>query len=477
MFSETRRLFLKLPFFESLLEFLSPQGTKTETDTEKKTTESKPQIQPERMRLELRRGPYLQCHGPDRITIRWRTSRTSEPGQVRLGNDPAQLNAIFPAKPFQNNLHDGSDWIAEIKGLEPSKTYYYAIEHSKSILAGFDEEFQFRTACLPGQHGKSRFLVLGDAGTNRFNTGNPLKEWLARLGFLKYNRNQPAPDGIILLGDNAYSHGTDEQYQNGLFSVYAKEFRSIPIWPCIGNHEISDDYLTIFSVPEHGQLGGTPSGSGNYYSFDFANIHFTVLDLWKSEWRKESAAQIEWLKADLAATRQHWKVVINHFPPYCDGKYESDNNGFLVEVREKILPLLDNAGVDLFLTGHDHTYQRSFLIDGHYGVRSTFKPDLHLKSHSDGVSSPIIKQSGPHTGIVTIVTGTAGGEQPADLNNPNSPQLAHPAMVPLAKGDQAGRGIRKIGTFLLEIEGENLQGRQIDENGQILDHFTMIKKA
>jgi hypothetical protein len=50
-------------------------------------------------------------------------------------------------------------------------------------------------------------------------------------------------------------------------------------------------------------------------------------------------------------------------------------------------------------------------------------------------------------------------------------------MVPLAKGDQAGRGIRKIGTFLLEIEGEKLVGIQIDEKGEELDRFTMIKNA
>jgi hypothetical protein len=102
---------------------------------------------------------------------------------------------------------------------------------------------------------------------------------------------------------------------------------------------------------------------------------------------------------------------------------------------------------------------------------------MHRKSDSDGIREPIIKKSGPNSGMITVVTGTAGGEQPADLNNPNSPQLAHPAMVPLAKGDQAGRGIRKIGTFLLEIEGEKLVGIQIDEKGEELDRFTMIKNA
>jgi predicted MPP superfamily phosphohydrolase len=475
MFRRTRRFFLQLPIFESVAGFFQPLAAQaTSVDQPAKT---KPEVIAERMKLELRRGPYLQCQGPDRITIRWRTSRTAEPGVVRFGDDITRLNQIITAKPFENALHDGSDWVAEITGLEPSKKYYYALEHSKAILAGFDEEYHFQTAVETGKPSLSRFLVLGDSGTNRFNSGNPLKELLARHGFLKYNHGRNPPDGIILLGDNAYSHGTDEQYQNGLFSVYARELKSIPVWPCIGNHEISDDYLSIFSVPENGEMGGTASHSRHYYSFDFGNIHFTVLDLWKTEWRNENTAQIKWLKADLAATKQPWKVVINHFPPYCDGKYESDNNSFLVEVRQKIMPMLENAGADLFLTGHDHTYQRSWLLDGHYGLRSTFDPAMHRKSDSDGIREPIIKKSGPNSGMITVVTGTAGGEQPADLNNPNSPQLAHPAMVPLAKGDQAGRGIRKIGTFLLEIEGEKLAGIQIDEKGEELDRFTMIKNA
>ncbi|MFM7315718.1 MAG: fibronectin type III domain-containing protein, partial [bacterium] len=173
MFRETRRLFLKLPLLESIFGYFTPEAD--ESGKIKSPTEIKPQILSERIRLELRRGPYLQCQGSDRITIRWRTSRTAEPGQIRIGNDPGKLNTIVPAKPIENPLHDGSDWLAEISGLEPSKTYYYAIEHSKAILAGFDEEFQFRTSGPFGKSAKSRFLVLGDSGTNRFNTGNPDK--------------------------------------------------------------------------------------------------------------------------------------------------------------------------------------------------------------------------------------------------------------------------------------------------------------
>jgi hypothetical protein len=425
---------------------------------------------------EIRRGPYLQAQGPDRIVIRWRIDGLAEKCRVRFGDDPDSLTKAMPARLLSTPFEGVHDWEATIDGLEPGHRYYYAIESSTAILAGADEAHQFRTAPERGKAAPVRFWVLGDCGTNRIDTGAPGKSVAARNGFRKFNRGQRDLDGIILLGDNAYSHGTDAQYQTALFSVYQDELRNLPLWPCIGNHELTDDYLSIFTVPENGELGGVPSGSVKHYSFDYANIHFVVLDLWKTEWRTPDAPQLAWLERDLATTRQDWLVVINHFPPYCDGKYESDSNGFLVEVREKIMPILDRAGVDLLLTGHDHTYQRSYLIDGHYGPRSTFQPARHLKAQGDGTTEPLHKSHGPHSGMITIVTGTAGAEQGLDPSRPATTGLGHPAMVKLNRGDQEGRGARKLGTFLLEVDGLTLTGTQVDAHAEIVDRFTLRKQ-
>ena len=320
-----------------------------------------------------------------------------------------------------------------------------------------------------------RFWVLGDCGTNRVGTGNPGKSVAARNGFRRFNRGRPPLDGILLLGDNAYSHGTDSEYQTALFSVYRDELRNTPLWPCIGNHELTDDYFVIFTVPERGESGGVPSGCTNYYSFDYANIHFTVLDLWKAEWRDPSDPQRRWPERDLSASRQDWLIAVNHFPPYCDGKYESDRNGFLVNVREKILPVLEARGVNVLLTGHDHTYQRSYLLDGHHGTRETFDPSRHLKCEGDGRSAPLVMGRGPHSGLIVVVTGTAGAEQPADPSNPRGTRLGHPAMVELPGGDQDGRGVRCLGTFLLEVNGLTLTGTQVNHRGRVVDRFSLRK--
>ena len=79
-----------------------------------------------------------------------------------------------------------------------------------------------------------------------------------------------------------------------------------------------------------------------------------------------------WLAADLADTTANWIVAFFHHPPYTKGSHDSDTDVELVEMRENALPILEQGGVDLVLTGHSHSYERSFLIDGHYGVSSTF---------------------------------------------------------------------------------------------------------
>ena len=81
---------------------------------------------------------------------------------------------------------------------------------------------------------------------------------------------------------------------------------------------------------------------------------------------------LTWLQNDLASTTQPWVIAFFHHPPYSKGSHDSDTDIELKEMRQNALPILENAGVDLVLSGHSHSYERSFLIDGHYGTSSTF---------------------------------------------------------------------------------------------------------
>lgn len=80
----------------------------------------------------------------------------------------------------------------------------------------------------------------------------------------------------------------------------------------------------------------------------------------------------QWLLNDLQLNKAKWIIAIRHHPPYSKGTHNSDVEIEMVDMRNNIVPLLERFGVDLVLTGHSHTYERSYFIHGHYGVESTF---------------------------------------------------------------------------------------------------------
>ena len=84
-------------------------------------------------------------------------------------------------------------------------------------------------------------------------------------------------------------------------------------------------------------------------------------------------------------------------------------------MRQNVLPILEAGGVDLVLTGHSHSYERSFLIDGHYGTSGHLGTGDHALDAGDGRTTAggdgaYIKPAGgptPHEGAVYVVAGSS----------------------------------------------------------------------
>ena len=85
----------------------------------------------------------------------------------------------------------------------------------------------------------------------------------------------------------------------------------------------------------------------------------------------------QWLQSDLAATNQQWIIAALHHPIYAS----SGNGG---DMRENFVPILEAGGVDLVMYGHNHTYIRSFFLNGHYGALNTFNPAIHGNIFANG---------------------------------------------------------------------------------------------
>ncbi len=345
--------------------------------------------------------------------------------------------------------------------LAPATKYFYSIGlPSGTLLSGPD--YCFTTLALPGTRNPMRFWVLGDCGTADVNQFN------VRDAFYRMNGTNEL-DAILLLGDNAYNAGTDSEYQKAIFDTYPTMLRNTPLWSTIGNHETDQSsspsstipYYQIFSLPRDGEVGGIASGTEDYYSFDYGNIHFVCLDSMTSS-RSATGTMATWLTNDLAATSQEWLIAFWHHPPYTKGSHNSDSETALVQMRQNILPILEANGVDLVMTGHSHAYERSHLLDGHYGNSSTITPAMKLNSGGGRPNGggAYVKPSGlaANEGAVYVVAGSAGKISGGSLD--------HSAMF---------LSLNRLGSLYFEVNGDRLDATFLRENGTTNDSFTIIK--
>ncbi|WP_457673303.1 metallophosphoesterase [Thiolapillus sp.] len=400
------------------------------------------------------RGPYLQNGSPEAITIHWRTDVDSAT-RVRFGTTTDNLDQVAELSGSRR------EHIIRITGLQPSTRYYYKVQ-AGSLLAG-DSSNNFITSPTAGSVQPVRVWALGDSGTGDRHAAAVRDA---------YTDLTPArrTDVWLMLGDNAYDDGKDSEYQQAVFDMYPEYLKSTVLWPSLGNHDghsadsaaESGPYYDIFDLPRNGEAGGVASNTEAYYSFDYANIHFIALDSYETS-RSTGGAMYKWLESDLAATGQPWIIVFWHHPPYSKGSHDSDGDSRMTEMRENFLPLLEQYGVDLVLSGHSHSYERSYLIDGHYDTSDTFDSNSHLVDGGDGRmdgDGAYRKTNAPHKGAVYIVAGSSG--------KISRMRGTHPVMVASSA---------TLGSLVLDIDNNELQARFITDDGTVFDHFTLIKTA
>jgi hypothetical protein len=410
----------------------------------------------------LTRGPYLQMGTTSDVIVRWRTSVATD-SSVRYGDAPGNLT-LTVGDPTPTTEHR-----VTVTGLLADTRYYYAVGSTSQTLAGDDANHFFFTSPLPGTRKPTRIWVLGDSGTKNDNARAVRDSYFSFTG--------ATHTGIwLMLGDNAYSDGTDTEYQAAVFDMYPQMLRKSALWPTLGNHDghtadsatQTGPYYDIFSLPTGGEAGGVPSGTEAYYSFDYDNIHFICLDSYETD-RSPSGAMLTWLQQDLAATIQDWVIAFWHHPPYSKGSHDSDSSSNLVQMRANALPILEAGGVDLVLSGHSHSYERSFLLDGHYGSSSTLTSAM-IKDSGDGrldgtgAYQKPVTGSAPHEGAVYIVAGSSGGTGGGTLN--------HPAMF---------ISLNVLGSVVLDVNSgadpnqDQLDIKFLDSTGLRRDYLTILK--
>ncbi len=431
------------------------------------------------------RGPYLQSGTDTSVIVRWRTDVATDT-KVNYGSSLVSLSSSV-SDPTLTTEHE-----IQITGLTPNTKYYYNLENAGGVYLTENNNMFIYTAPTIGTRQFVRAWILGDAGTSGNDTyGDDQEE--VRDAYYNYVSNTAQfpnqTDMMLFLGDNAYNSGTDTEYQKGLFNIYDDMLKKSVAWSCLGNHDAgsanslsqSGVYYDIFSFPKAAEAGGTVSSTEAYYSFDYANIHFIVLESQTTDGTFRGA-QETWVTNDIAATTQDWIVALFHHPPYTKGSHDSDTESQLVYMRENFLPLLEAGGVDLTLSGHSHSYERSKFINGRTGSTNSDALDSgqpgagitvgangNLSGKADTADGAYEKSASPD-GAVYITTGSAGKATTGSIN--------HAAMY---------YSVLDIGSTILEIEEDGLGGQNMnvkflsDDNHDytfaINDYFTIHKPS
>jgi hypothetical protein len=393
------------------------------------------------------------------MVVRWRTDKPT-PTRLEYGVSPEALSSV------SESLVLTTEHEVELTGLTPQSRYFYRVAVGSQVLAGGDGEHYFVTS--GSSHDEPvRAWILGDSGSSgRLKRGEDPSQAGVRDAFLK--RYPPSSfNFLILLGDNAYDKGTDVEYQRGFFDVYRSVLRSKVAWSTQGNHDYSANaHYDVLTLPTKGESGGVASGTEHYYSFEQNNVHFISLNSERSD-EALRASMIRWLREDLAANTRDWTVAFWHHPPYSKGHHDSDDSddsgGRMEWMRVNVLPILEEAGVDVVFAGHSHSYERSKFMTRQYGPSTEFNERNVVQpghGHDDAGRAYTKESLGriPHSGTVYVTAGSSGMVYESPLN--------HPAMVV---------SLLKLGSVLLSVDGNEMRSTMIGADGQVEDHFTIRK--
>ena len=394
------------------------------------------------------RGPYLQLVTTNSIFIHWRTDSSTD-SRVWYGDDPNSLNNIV------ENSNNTTDHALQITGLNPNTIYYYAVGNSNGELAGGDFDHYFKTS--PSTSQNINVWVLGDAGTANEDQRS------VRDAYYNYIGNSHI-DMMLLLGDNAYSDGDQIEYQESWFeNMYEDRLINSVMWSTFGNHDgvsansqtESGPYYDIFNFPRNGEAGGVSSNTEAYYSFDYGNVHVICLNSHDID-ASANSPMMQWLQNDVNANTKEWMIAMLHHPAY---------RGSVTDIQANALPILEDGGVDLVVYGHYHRYERSFLINGHYGSPGSYDPatmtidDGDGRINGDGAYNKTI--GGPNNGVGAIYLNTGSAGVASSGSSPH-PIMTHNAGI--------------LGSVNLNFNDLQLDVEFIDENGAIEDYFTIIKQ-
>lgn len=238
-------------------------------------------------------------------------------------------------------------------GLEPGTEYRYRVGSAENNA--WSKMGKFVT---DDGDGKFSFIAIADVQASSLE--NFQQASLVMDAAMEYT---PGAEFAVNLGDFV-NDCTSEEW-NWYGEAFEKANTSLTLVPVAGNHEGNiTNKLNVGWFDAHfnllkgeGELNGV---NGTYYSYDYGDVHFTVLN--SNDMYPMTEAQRNWIYNDITSSDAHWKVLLLHRAAYSAGK--NINKPDTIAMRETIIEIVDQTGVDMVFSGHDHMYFRTLQVEG-----------------------------------------------------------------------------------------------------------------
>ena len=293
-------------------------------------------------------------------TIMWQSDNSEADAVIeyRLVGDEHTQTIGATDKAFTD---DGSTTYiheATLTGLTPNTKYEYRVGYSNDRRSDW---YSLETA------GASVYdvLIYPDSQSGDYSQW----EEIVRSSALR----NPRTALYISMGDLVDNGEQAYQWRTWLNSIKPLS-ANVPLATTLGNHEMYTldwkmrepyAYLNYFGVPPN----GNETFNRRYYSYDFGDVHYVVLDTMLYESNHEDNhdthhpdlydAQVQWLRQDLAANTKKWTVVLMHRDPfqYAFNRPGANRDVGFNEEGVLFMPIFDEFNVDLVLSAHLHSYR------------------------------------------------------------------------------------------------------------------------
>jgi len=279
------------------------------------------------------------------VTVSWQTGVALTEGFFRCALKTPGKTEWLPGEPvlaaerrnsfstWQSEPGEVNGYCIRLAGLAPGAEYLYQIGYGNQ----WGETKVFKTIPVKGDFS---FAVLADTHDVCGEAMRAALKCEPGLSFFAHAGDFVSAGGVF---DDWLAYFGDA---GGLHALY-------PTLGVIGNHDLSDgtgeNYRLTHVNPANGPQGAP---DGLFYYTELNNTLFISA----AGGYGDDRVVMDWMSEIIRGTAMKWKIVLTHEGPY---------TCFINSATEEIKwgDFFNTVGIDMLISGHDHTFQRATIKD------------------------------------------------------------------------------------------------------------------